>query len=127
MTAQTFLTLDSSEHVDLNGIEIVGAGIAIEVLKGKPQISHCMIAKSQYSALVLANMASVKLKQCTIDGSNTSAVVVKGQARLNISDSVFKNNMPFHIQSSSVFEVEAQSNQWSPEASPMTILGNVRY
>lgn len=127
MTAQTFLTLDSTEHIDLRGIDILGAGIAIDILKGKPLISECVIANSQYSALTLANMAAVRVSECTIDGSNTSAIVVKGQARLNITSSRFINNMPFHIQSSSVFEVEAQSNQWSPEASPMTVLGKVRY
>jgi hypothetical protein len=127
LTAQTFLTLNSSEHVQLQGFQIKGAGIAIDVLKGKPLISDCLLENSQYSALVLSNMASVLLDNCHINGSNTSALVVKDQSRIKVTNSKFSNNMPFHIQSSSVFSIEAKSNQWSPEASPMSILGNVRY
>jgi TolB-like protein len=127
LTAQTFLTLNSSEHIQLQGFQIKGAGIAIDVLRGKPLISDCLLENSQYSALVLSNMASVLLDNCHINGSNTSALVVKDQSRIKVVNSKFSNNMPFHIQSSSVFSIEAQSNQWSPEASPMSILGNVRY
>jgi len=127
LTAQTFLTLNSSEHIQLQGFHIIGSGIAIDVIKGKPLISDCLLENSQYSALVVSNTSSVTLDNCIISGSNTSALVVKDQSRIKVTNSKFRNNIPFHIQSSSIYSIEAQSNQWSPEASPMSILGNVRY
>lgn len=127
LTAQTFLSLDSNEHVDIDGMSIDGAGIGIEVLKGKPAITNCTIANSQYSALVVANSAVVYLQNCVLQGSNTSALVVTDQARLRVTNSQFMDNFPFHIQSSSIYELEATGNMWQPDASAMTILGKVRY
>ena len=127
LTAQAFLTLDSSEHVQLDGVSIHRAGIAVEILKGKALLSNCELINSQYSALVATRTAVLTVESCLIDGSNTSAIVVTDQARLKINQSHLINNMPFHIQSASVFEIDATSNTWIPEASPMTVLGNVRY
>jgi hypothetical protein len=127
LTAQTFLSLDSNEHVAINGMSIVGAGIAIEVLKGKPLIDNCSIINSQYSALVVANSAVVHMQNCMLQGSNTSALVVTDQARVRVTNSQFIDNFPFHIQSSSIYELEAEENRWQPDASAMTILGKVRY
>tara|TARA_R110002153_G_scaffold121105_7_gene266490 strand:+ start:4160 stop:6067 length:1908 start_codon:yes stop_codon:yes gene_type:complete len=127
MTAQIFLTLDSREHVDLNGFVINGAGIGIEVLQGSPIISNCQIINSLHSAIVVANTAAVKVQNCILQGSNTSAFVVSDKARVQISNSQFIDNFPFHIQSSSIYELQTSGNTWQPDASAMTILGNVRY
>ncbi|MDP5031398.1 MAG: right-handed parallel beta-helix repeat-containing protein [Paraglaciecola sp.] len=127
MAAQTYLTLDSKEHVYIDGVSIQGAGIGIEVLNGKPSIDNCSIVDSQYSAIVVSNSAVVHVKNCVFQGSNMSALVVTDQARLYISDTRFSENFPFHIQSSSIYEQEAINNVWQPAASAMTILGKVRY
>jgi hypothetical protein len=127
LTAQTFLTIDSNEHVQLEGIQIERAGIAINVIRGKALISQCIIVQSQYSALVASQNTNVTVKNCLIDGSNTSAVVVTDQAKVTVTDSKLINNFPFHIQNASLVEMDARNNEWSPEASTMTILGSVRY
>lgn len=124
---QTFITLDSSQHVELNGFKVKHAGIAIEVLKGKPLLGNCELADSKYTALSLLNTANVKLDNCLINGSNTSAIVVANNARLIMKNSQLSNNFPFHIQNSSTYSVDARQNQWQPAADVMTILGNVQY
>lgn len=127
LTAQSFLTIDSDEHVQLQGLSIVKAGIAIDTVKGHVLLSECEILDSQYSALVASGRSQVNVQGCLIQGSNTSAIVVTEQAKVVLNECQLKDNFPFHIQSASVLEIEAMNNQWSPEASPMTVLGNVRY
>lgn len=124
---QTFITLDSDRHIELNGFTIQNAGIAIEALKGKPLVSNCELIDSKYTALSLLNTANMKLDGCKINGSNTSAIVVANNARLTIKNSELLNNFPFHIQNSSTYSVDARQNQWQPAADVMTILGNVQY
>ena len=127
VTGQTFLSLDSTEHVEIDGLHISDAGIGIEVLKGKPVIKQCQIMNSQYSAMSLQNNAMMVINNCEFSGSNTSAIVVADQARLSISSSRFTNNFPFHIQNSSIYEVQALGNLWHPDASDISVLGKVRY
>jgi hypothetical protein len=76
---------------------------------------------------VASGRSQVNVQGCLIQGSNTSAIVVTEQAKVVLNECQLKDNFPFHIQSASVLEIEAMNNQWSPEASPMTVLGNVRY
>lgn len=127
ITAQTFISLDSTQHVELNSVHIERAGIGIEVLKGKPVVSDCVINNSQYSAIVVANNAHLTINHCIFSGSNTSGLIATDQARVRISESEFINNFPFHIQSSSIYQLEATGNRWQPEASVMSVLGNVRF
>jgi len=123
----SFLKINSEKHVDLNGFIIENAGIAIEVINGKPEFRDCIITNSKYTALSIQNMANVMVDNCRISGSNTSAVVVANNARLRIKNSQFSNNFPFHIQNSSTYSVDARNNQWQPVADAFTILGNVKY
>lgn len=127
VTGQTFLSLDSTEHVEIDGLHISDAGIGIEVLKGKPVIKQCQIMNSQYSAMSVVNNAMIMINNCEFKGSNTSAIVVADQARLSISGSTFTDNFPFHIQNSSIYEVQALDNLWHPDASEISVLGKVRY
>ena len=127
MASQTFLSLDSSEHVEIDGLHISDAGIGIEVLKGKPVLRHCEIVNSQYSAMSVVNNAMIMINHCEFKGSNTSAIVVADQARLSITTSKFTDNFPFHIQNSSIYEVQALENTWHPDASEISVLGKVRY
>ncbi|MGB3724943.1 MAG: right-handed parallel beta-helix repeat-containing protein [Glaciecola sp.] len=127
MGDQTFIKINSNKHVLLNGFVINNAGIAIEVLKGKPTIQNCEIMNSKYTALSIVNTANVKVNNCIINGSNTSAIVVANNARLSIKNSQLSNNLPFHIQNSSTYSVDARNNQWQPAPDVMTVLGNVKY
>jgi hypothetical protein len=81
---------------------------------------------SRFSAITLANEASVKVQDCLIDGSNTSAVVVSDFAKLAMTGCTFRNNSPFHIQNASGYEVNAIGNTWEPAASSTTLLGKVK-
>ena len=126
-TAQTFLTLESNEHLEIQNVKIVKAGIAIEVLAGKATVTDCVIIDSEYSAIIVSNSSVLTINNCLLRGSNTSGIVVTDQARLKVTNTDFQNNFPFHLQSSSIYELNAIKNKWSPEPSPMTILGNIRY
>jgi hypothetical protein len=126
-TAQTFLTLESDGHLEIQSVVIKQAGIAIEVLSGKATLTDCVITDSEYSAIVVSNSAVLSIDDCLFRGSNTSGVVVTDQARVKITNTGFEKNFPFHLQSSSIYELEAIKNKWNPAPSPMTILGNIRY
>lgn len=127
LSDQTFLRINSERHVELNGFNIQNAGIAVEVLKGKPRFKSGSVLNSKYSAFSIVNTANVSIDNCVINGSNTSAVVVANNARLSIKNSQLLNNLPFHIQNSSTYQVDARTNQWQPAADVMTVLGNVKY
>ncbi|GBL04572.1 right-handed parallel beta-helix repeat-containing protein [Glaciecola sp. KUL10] len=124
---QTFIKLNTSAHVEINSFIVDSAGIAIEVLEGRPMLSNCQIINSKYSALSIKGVANVSMENCIINGSNTSAIVVTQNARLKIRNSQFLNNMPFHIQNSSTYTVDARLNQWRPAADMISILGKVDY
>lgn len=124
---QSFIRINSSRHIELDGFVIENAGIGLEVIKGKPNVQNCEINNSNYTALSISGMANVEVENCLINGSNTSAVVVADNARLKIENATFTNNFPFHIQNSSTYQVDARNNKWQPEADAITILGNVKY
>ena len=124
---QTFIRLNTNAHVEMNGFLIDSAGIAIEILQGRPMLNNCQLLKSKYSALSIKGVANVSIDNCIVNGSNTSAIVVAQNARLKIRNSQFLNNMPFHIQNSSTYTVDAQFNQWKPAADMISILGKVTY
>lgn len=123
----TFITLNSQRHLELNGFRVTNAGIGIEVLAGKPMISNGEIINSKFSALSIQNQANVAARNIVINGSNTSAIVVANDARLSIKQSQFMNNLPFHIQNSSTYTIDATNNQWEPAADMMSVLGKVKY
>lgn len=124
---QTFIKLNSNSHIELNGFVVDSAGIGVEILQGRPMLNNCQILKSKYSALSIKGVANVSIENCIVNGSNTSALVVAQNARLKIRNSKFLNNMPFHIQNSSTYTVDARFNQWQPAADMISILGKVDY
>jgi hypothetical protein len=123
----TFIKINSQRHVELNGFRIENAGIAIEILGGKPILNNGEIIDSKFSAISVRNRSNVELSHCLINGSNMSAIVVSDNARLSIKSCKFMQNFPFHIQNSSTYFVDARDNQWLPAADATTILGNVTY
>ena len=125
--AQRFLIINSAKAVELTGVHFDRGGQAMVVLSGEPVLENVTFTNSKFSALDISGESKVTLKYCLIEGSNTSGIVISGHARASIEQSEFRDNQPFHIQSSSVYEIEAQNNNWLPMASAQTILGNVRY
>lgn len=121
-----FLSLLTEQTVELNGLRIEGAGVAIEATKGAPKFNSLEIVNSLFSALVLRGDTNAHIEYCLIDGSNTSAIVVSEYAKLKINGCTIRNNNPFHIQNASSYEIDATDNQWQPAAGVTTILGKVR-
>ena len=122
-----YLLLDSDRTVTLDGVEFTGGGIAVDIRRGRPVLKNVRIQSSGYSAIAISGTAAPSVSDCLIAGSHTSGVVVEGHARPEFHACRFSDNTPFHIQNSAVYEVNAEGNDWEPEASPSTILGDVRY
>lgn len=124
---QTFITLDSQQHLQMRNFVMQNAGIGVQMTQGNAVLKDCQFLSSQYSALVLSGGASMRVERCVLDGSNTSGVVLSDNAKLILRETELRHHLPFHIQNSSVFSVDARQNTWQPAASATSILGNVRY
>ena len=111
----------------MTGVSFERAGIAVDVRSGSAEIVNSTFTDSEYSALNITGSASPIFRDCVIEGSNTSGVVVENHAKPVFSGCRFSGNQPFHIQSTSIYEVNAEGNSWEPAASSSTILGEVRY
>lgn len=122
-----FLVLNSNKTVQLEGVTFSDAGQAVVIKKGNPALSGISLLNNRFSGLDISGDAKVEIDDCIINGSNTSGVIVTDYARLKIKNCQFENNQPFHIQSSSVYEVTVEQSRWQPEASASTILGKVKY
>ena len=122
-----YLVLDSQQTVSLQGVVFERGGIAVEVLSGNPDLNDVQIRNSEYSALSISGSASPTINGCLIEGSNTSGVIIENHARPVFMGCKFLDNEPFHIQSTSVYEIVAERCRWQPAASATTVLGKVRY
>jgi hypothetical protein len=120
--AKKLLTLDSSKTIEINGLHIKNSGVAIEIKSGSPRFNHLYSDNAKYSALTIYGQANVKIKNCQLNGSSTSAIVLSGRSRLAIEDCNFTNNQPFHIQNSSAFPVVAKDVIFD-ESTKMPVLG----
>ena len=124
---ERFLVLQSRQPVQVQGLEINGGGIPIEIITGQPLISNSRFIDSEFNALSIAGTARPIIRDCEISGAKTSGVVVSGQAQPTFTNNRFINNQPFHIQNGSTYQIDAKQNQWIPVASPASILGDVSY
>jgi len=106
--AKKFLTLDSSKTIEINGLHLKNSGVGIEIKSGSPRFNHLYSDNAKYSALTINGRANVKIKNCLLNGSSTSAIVLSGRSRLALDKCNFTNNQPFHIQNSSAFPVVAK-------------------
>jgi hypothetical protein len=120
--AKKFLTLDSNKTIEINGLHLKNSGIAIEIKSGSPRFNHLYSDNAKYSALTIYGQANVKIKNCQLNGSSTSAIVLSGRSRLALDDCNFTNNQPFHIQNSSVFPVVAKDVIFD-KSTKMPVLG----
>ncbi|MDP6136135.1 MAG: DUF799 family lipoprotein [Arenicellales bacterium] len=124
---ERFLVLQSKQTVQLQGLEIKGGGIPIEIVTGQPLISNSRIIDSEFNALNISGTARPIIRDCEISGAKTSGVLISGQAQPTFTNNRFLNNEPFHIQNGSTYQIDAKQNQWDPAASPTSILGDVSY
>ncbi|MEH6592482.1 MAG: right-handed parallel beta-helix repeat-containing protein [Halioglobus sp.] len=122
-----YLVLDTKSTVNLQGVEFDGAGIAVTVLSGSPQFQEVKFLNSMYSAMSITGTSSPRLTACVVEGSNTSGVVIEDHAKPVFSGCRFSANEPFHIQSTSIYQVTAKDNEWHPAASSASVLGKVSY
>jgi hypothetical protein len=106
--SKKFLTLDSSKTIEINGLHLKNSGVGIEIKSGSPHFNHLYSDNAKYSALTINGRANVKIKNCLLNGSSTSAIVLSGRSRLALDKCNFTNNQPFHIQNSSAFPVVAK-------------------
>jgi parallel beta-helix repeat protein len=122
-----YLVLDSKQAVSLQGVVFESGGIAVEILAGSPDLKGVQFRNSEYSALSISGSSSPTLSNCLVQGSNTSGVIVENHARPVFKGCKFADNDPFHIQSTSIYEIDATGNSWQPAASSASVLGRVRY
>ncbi len=122
--AKKFLTLDSSKTIEINGLHLKNSGVAIEIKSGAPRFNHLYSDNAKYSALTIYGQANVKIKNCQLNGSSTSAIVLSGRSRLALNDCNFTNNQPFHIQNSSAFSVIAKDVVFD-KSTKMPVLGKL--
>lgn len=122
-----YLILDSEDHISLEGVTFERAAIAMDIRSGSAEVKGAVFNNTEHSALHISGSASPRFEACTVAGSNTSGVVIENHAKPVFSGCTFSGNEPFHIQSTSIYEVNAEGNTWQPAASSTTILGQVRY
>lgn len=122
-----FLVIQSEQNVEVAGLRVDGAGIPIQVRAGAPVIRDSSLVRSQFNALVIGGAARPVIENCEIAGARASGVIVEGQAQPVLRNNRFVSNEPFHLQNGSTYQIDARTNTWEPEASAMTILGDVAY
>ncbi|MBF0589914.1 MAG: DUF799 family lipoprotein [Magnetococcales bacterium] len=123
----TFLRLDSTLPVSIRGLKSTGGDIPVVVQAGTPMILDSQFLSNTYSAMEIGGSSRVVVRGCEIRGSSSAGVIVKGQAQPQFTGNVFAENSPFHMQSSSPYELNARDNSWKPAASRTTVLGNVDF
>jgi len=124
---ERFLVLQSKQPIQIQGVEINGGGIPIEIVTGQPLISDSRIIDSEFNAFSISGTARPIIRNCEISGAQFSGVLIEGQAQPTFTNNRFINNQPFHIQNGSTYQIDAKQNQWDPAASPISILGDVSY
>jgi hypothetical protein len=122
-----FLVLQSTQAINLQGLNITNAGIPIQITAGKPLIGNCSLINSAFNALTISGSARPVIRNCIITGAKASGVIVSGQAQPVFQNNQFANNDPFHVQNGSSYPVDMRDNTFTPAASNTTILGDVTY
>jgi parallel beta-helix repeat protein len=123
---QQFLILQSNQAISLNGLQVENANIPIQILAGNPTISGASLHGS-FNAITISGSARPLIKDSLISGSSASGIIISGQAQPSFQGNEFKQNEPFHLQNGSNYEIDIRGNQFSPEASTATVLGQFIY
>jgi len=122
-----FLVLQSTFPVSLTGLLVTGAGIPIQINAGEPLISDSELENCKFNCLTISGSSRPAIRDTLISGAKASGVVISGQSQPTFTGMRFISNQPFHIQNSSTYHVDAKNNEWQPDASSITVLGDVSY
>jgi hypothetical protein len=122
-----FLALQSTQSVSIDGLNITGAGVAVDISAGSPLIANSSFTENAFNAISISGAARPVIRNTVISGAKASGVLVSGQAQPIFENNQFIDNQPFHLQNGSSYGLQATDNQWQPAASNMTILGEVTY
>lgn len=122
-----FMNLHSSGNVTLNNVTFENGDVGITMDSGAATFKGVKFVNNQYNAAIIGGSAAPTFEDCHFEGSMVAGVIVSEYAKPIFRNSVFKNNTPFHVQSSAVYPVAAEGNTWQPAASDRSILGEVRY
>lgn len=123
----SFLELQSTQNVEIDGLVVEGGGIPIRIVAGSPVVRNTQLLNSEFNALTISGSARPVIENCLIQGADASGVIVEGQAQPGFRGNRFINNEPFHLQNGSTYSLDASGNTWQPPASPSTVLGDVTY
>lgn len=123
-----FVTVNSANgNVSLENVSFENGDVGVSISSGEATFNKVSFKNNQYNSVIISGTAAPTFTEGTFEGSNSAGVIVSDYAKPIFKNSIFKNNRPFHIQSSAVYPVSAKDNQWEPAASPRTILGEVTY
>ncbi|KMT66252.1 GNA1162 family protein [Catenovulum maritimum] len=122
-----FLALNGQASVMIDYLKVEGADVAITIQAGEASIKNSHFINNQFSAFDISGNARPSIQNCEISGSFTAGMIISGHAIPKINNNKFINNQPFHIQSSSIYEIDASNNKWQPAADSLTVLGKVKY
>lgn len=126
-TFNEFLLLQSKQAVSIAGLNVTGAGIAVQIFAGSPLITDSSFVDNAFNGLSIQGSAKPTIRNSLISGALASGVLVAGQAQPIFENNRFADNQPFHLQNGSSFNIDASTNQWQPAASSSNILGDVTY
>ena len=122
-----FLALQSNQDISIQGLNITGAGIAIDISAGSPLISDSRLTENAFSGMSISGVARPVIRNTVISGAKASGVIISGQAQPIFENNQFIDNQPFHLQNGTEYQLQATGNEWQPAASNMTVLGDVSY
>ena len=122
-----FLTIQTSQPVTVDYLNVDGAGIAVDVTAGSPLISNSVFTNNQFNGMTISGSARPTIRNCIISDAQAAGLIISGQAQPKLENNQFSNNQPFHLQNGSTLQLDARDNNWEPAASNMTILGDVLF
>jgi parallel beta-helix repeat protein len=117
-----FLVLSSATPSHVAGLSSGQVNLPIQVTSGAPDLIDNMLDQT-FNAIVVSGASKPTLRGNVISRATAAGVIVSDQAQPIFESNTFTDNEPFHIQNGSTFTINVKGNAFSPEASPMTILG----
>jgi parallel beta-helix repeat protein len=117
-----FLVLSSATPSHVAGLSSGQVNLPIQVTSGAPDLIDNMLDQT-FNAIVVSGASKPTLRDNVISRATAAGVIVSDQAQPIFESNTFTDNEPFHIQNGSTFTINVKGNAFSPEASPMTILG----